>query len=83
KLAGINNDAKEMLIEAESRLQMIEAAAMRGGGSADSELALKKLSARTAELPIALEAARIHQEAVAELEADEINSAADGEKLPQ
>ncbi len=70
KLAGINNDAKEMLIEAESRLQMIEAAAMRGGGLADSELALKKLSARTAELPIALEAARIHQEAVEELESE-------------
>jgi hypothetical protein len=83
KLAGINNDAKEMLIEAESRLQMIEAAAMRGGGLADSELALKKLSARTAELPIALEAARIHQEAVAELEAEEGSAAADGEKLPQ
>ena len=71
RLAGINNDAKAMLIEAESRLQMIEAAAMRGGGLADSELALKKLSARTSELPIALEAARMHQEAVAELEKDD------------
>jgi len=79
KLAGINNDAKEMLIEAESRLQMIEAAAMRGGGLADSELALKKLSARTAELPIALEAARIHQEAVDELEAEEVSAAAETE----
>ena len=68
KLATINNDAKEMLVESESRLQMIEAAAMRGGGLADSELALKKLSARTSELPIALEAAKMHQEAVAELE---------------
>ena len=57
-----------MLVESESRLQMIEAAAMRGGGLADSELALKKLSARTSELPIALEAAKMHQEAVAELE---------------
>jgi len=68
-----------MLIEAESRLQMIEAAAMRGGGLADSELALKKLSARTAELPIALEAARIHQEAVDELEAEEVSAAAETE----
>ncbi|MFL6468959.1 MAG: hypothetical protein ACJ72Z_13460 [Pyrinomonadaceae bacterium] len=70
KISGINNDAKEMLVEAEARLQMIEAAAMRGGGLADSELALKKLSARTSELPIALEAARLHQETVEELQSE-------------
>jgi hypothetical protein len=61
-----------MLAEAETRLQMIEAAALRGGGLADSELALKKLTARTAELPIALEAAREHQEVLAELEAEDL-----------
>ena len=72
KLSGIHTDAKQMLIEAESRLQMIEAAAMRGGNLAGSEVALKKLVARAAELPLALEAALIHQEAVAEIEsADE------------
>jgi hypothetical protein len=38
---------------------MIEAAAVRGAGLADSELALKKLSARTAELPLALESAKM------------------------
>ena len=70
RLAGINNDAKEMLIEAESRLQMIEAAAMRGGGLADSELALKKLTARTSELPIALEQAKMAEEIQRELEAE-------------
>lgn len=69
RLAGINNDAKEMLVEAESRLQMIEAAAMRGGGLADSELALKKLTARTSELPIALEQAKIAEEIQREMEA--------------
>src|SRR4030095_15568023 len=68
KLSGINTDAKQMLIEAESRLQMIEAAAMRGGNLAGSEVALKKLAARASELPLALEAAIIHQEAVAELD---------------
>jgi uncharacterized membrane protein YccC len=70
KLSGINTDAKQMLIEAESRLQMIEAAAMRGGNLAGSEVALKKLAARAAELPLALESAILHQEAVAELESD-------------
>jgi hypothetical protein len=70
KLSGINTEAKQMLIEAESRLQMIEAAAMRGGNLAGSEVALKKLAARAAELPLALEAALIHQEALAEIESD-------------
>ena len=70
KLSEINTDAKQMLIEAESRLQMIEAASMRGGNLAGSEVALKKLAARSAELPLALEAALLHQEAVADLEAD-------------
>lgn len=68
KLATINNDAKEMLHEAETRLQMIEAAAMRGGGLADSELALKKLTARTADLPLALEEAKLAEEIRAEIE---------------
>ena len=54
KIGKINDEAKLMLSEAEARLQMIEAAASRGGNLADSELALKKLSARTAELPLAL-----------------------------
>ncbi len=73
RLATINNEAREMLIEAGSRLQMIEAASMRGGGLADSELALKKLSARTTDLPIALEQAKMADEIRAELEAEEIN----------
>jgi hypothetical protein len=60
-----------MLAEAESRLEMIEASAARGGTFADSEVALKKLAARASQLPLALEAARIHEEAVAELEKDD------------
>ena len=72
KLNEINRDAREMLAESETRLQMIEAAAMRGGGLADSELALKKLTARTNELPIALEAARERQEVLADLEAEDL-----------
>lgn len=71
KIGGINEEAKQMLAEAESRLQMIEAAASREGSLADSQLALKKLSARTAELPLALESAKIAQEIRLELEREE------------
>ena len=57
-ISSIHEQAKEMLVEAESRLQMIEAAAVRGTKLADQELALKKLSMRNSELPLALEEAR-------------------------
>ncbi|MEO6588923.1 MAG: hypothetical protein ABIP06_06300 [Pyrinomonadaceae bacterium] len=68
KLGGIKTEAEQMKVEAESRLQMIEAAAMRGTDLVDSELALKKLSARQAELPLALEAAKMEEEIRKELE---------------
>ena len=71
KIDQINNEAKLMQAEAESRLEMIEAAAIRGGTLADSEVALKKLSARTAELPLALESAKMTDEIRRELEAEE------------
>ncbi|MDM7922319.1 MAG: hypothetical protein QUS14_08460 [Pyrinomonadaceae bacterium] len=70
KLNRINNEAKEMLAEAESRMQMIESAALRGSGMADSELALKKLSARSQSLPLALEEAKMTDELRRELESD-------------
>ena len=68
KFDAIGEEAKLMLAEAETRLQMIEAAAVRGSGLADSELALKKLSARSQELPLALEEAKLREEIVKELE---------------
>jgi hypothetical protein len=68
KITAINEEAKQMLDEAESRLQLIEAAAARGSHLADSELALKKLSARASELPIALEEAKMAEEIRRELE---------------
>jgi hypothetical protein len=70
KVAGIRDEASAMLAEAEARLQMIEAAATRGGSMADSQLALKKLSARTAELPLALESAKLSEEIRLEIEAE-------------
>lgn len=72
KMSDIKTEAEQMKIEAETRLQMIEAAASRGG-SADAELALKKLSARAGELPLALEAARLQESVRREIE-EEINS---------
>ena len=72
KIASINREAKQMLVEAETRLHMIEAAAVRGNGLSDSELALKKLSARSKELPLALEEAKIAEEIRAELEKDDL-----------
>ena len=77
KIGKINVEAKLMLSESEARLQMIEAAASRGGSLADSEFALKKLSARTAELPLALESAKMAEEIRLELERE------DAENLPQ
>jgi len=71
KIRSINDEAKQMLAEAEARLQMIDVAALRGSSLADSEIALKKLSARASELPIALESARMTEEIRAELEASE------------
>ena len=61
-----------MLGEAEARLQMIEAATARGTSLADSELALKKLSARASELPIALESAKMEEDIRRELEEEDI-----------
>ncbi len=68
KLTKIKNEAEEMRVEAETRIQMIEAASRRGGNLADTELALKKLSARTQELPMALESAKMEDERRRELE---------------
>lgn len=68
KLTEIKAEAEQMQAEAESRLQMIEAAASRGTSLADSELALKKLSARQSELPLALEAVKLQDEIRRELE---------------
>jgi hypothetical protein len=72
KISGINDEARQMLGEAETRLQMIEAAAFRGSSMADTELALKKLQARTRELPLALEAAKMEEEVRREIEAEDL-----------
>lgn len=73
KIDTINKDAKQMLAEAESRLQMIEAAVSRGGTFADTEMAMKRLSARAEQLPLALEGAKMTEDIRREIE-KELNS---------
>jgi uncharacterized membrane protein YgaE (UPF0421/DUF939 family) len=71
KLRSINEEAKQMLAEAEARLQMIEAASLRGGSIVDNELALKRLNAATSQLPLALEEAKLTEDIRRELEAED------------
>jgi hypothetical protein len=71
KLEAIAREAKEMRSEAEMRLEMIDAAARRGTDLSGSDLALKKLTARSEELPAALESAKMEDEIRRELEEDD------------
>lgn len=71
KLKGIMTEAEQMKIEAEKRMHQIETAARHGSNFSDTEMALKKLSARTTDLPLALESARMEAEIRKELEEGE------------
>lgn len=72
KLSGIKNEAEQMKTEAESRLHQIETASRHGSNFSETELTLKKLSARANELPLALEALKMEDELRKELEEGEI-----------
>ncbi len=61
---------EEHQANAKLRLQTIEAAAQRGANWSDTSRALERLSVSGAQLPLALEAARLEQEARAEIEAE-------------
>ncbi len=67
KLNGISDKAKNMLGEAESRLQMIEAAASRNQRLVSTDIAMERLSATADELPLALEAAKMTEQIHKEL----------------
>lgn len=73
RLEIVRDEANELLIESKTRLEMIEAAARRGTTLAGSEQALKQLSERTAQLPLALESARIEDEIRRELDQEMAN----------
>jgi hypothetical protein len=70
KLTEIQKEADAMRVEAENRMHQIETAARHGSNFSETELALKKLSARTSALPLALESARMEEEIRKELEKD-------------
>jgi hypothetical protein len=61
RLESIKEEAIGRRSEAEARLQMIEAAASRGQSWAETNAALQRLNTSQAELPLALESARIDQ----------------------
>lgn len=68
KLTSIRDEAEQMKLEAEKRMHQIETAARHGSNFSETELALKKLSARTTDLPLALESAKMEEEIRKELE---------------
>ncbi|MEP6924577.1 MAG: hypothetical protein ABI954_08935 [Pyrinomonadaceae bacterium] len=71
RLELVRDEAQGLLTESKTRLEMIEAAARRGTALAGNEQALKLLSERSAQLPMALESARLEDEVRRELEAEE------------
>lgn len=74
RLEKVRGEADELLAESKTRLEMIEAAARRGTNLIGNELALERLLARTQDLPLALQAAKIEEELRREIENEKINS---------
>ncbi|MBX3282344.1 MAG: hypothetical protein KF756_07700 [Acidobacteria bacterium] len=71
KIVDIQTRAKDAIAEAQTGIERVEATFARGGTLADSDVTLKKLSARTADLPHALEKARLADEIRKELEKED------------
>lgn len=71
KLRKIRDQAEQMKLEAEKRLHQIETATRHGTNFSETEFTLKKLSARTAELPLALESAKMEEAIRKELEKED------------
>jgi hypothetical protein len=70
RLAEIKNEGARRRAEAEARLQMIEAAASRGESWAETNFALQRLVAAQDHIPLALESARLEQQAREDVERD-------------
>jgi hypothetical protein len=62
RLEGVKQEAASRRAEAEARLQMIEAAASRGAGWAETNYMLQRLDQGRKHLPLGLENARAEQE---------------------
>lgn len=63
RLEQVKMEGSERRAEAETRLQMIEAAASRGASWDETNIALHRLSASREHMPLALESARLEQQA--------------------
>ncbi|HKR01250.1 MAG TPA: hypothetical protein VJT09_11285 [Pyrinomonadaceae bacterium] len=63
RLEQVKLEGSERRAEAETRLQMIEAAASRGATWDETNIALQRLSTTREQIPLALEAARLEQQA--------------------
>ena len=68
RLEQVKTEGTERRAEAETRLHMIEAAASRGASWAETNMALHRLSNTHEQIPYALEAARMEQQALEESE---------------
>lgn len=63
RLQEVKAEGAKRRAEAEARLQMIEAAASRGASWAETNFALQRLESSQSHIPLALEAARVEQQA--------------------
>lgn len=63
RLEEVKAEGAKRRAEAEARLQMIEAAASRGASWAETNFALQRLESAQAHIPLALESARLEQQA--------------------
>jgi hypothetical protein len=68
RLWTVRRDAERLLADSELRLEKIEATSRRGTTLSDAESSLKNLSERSAQLPLALEAARMREEVMRDLD---------------
>jgi hypothetical protein len=66
RLVQLKSEANGRLAEAQARLQTIEAAASRSLNQVETDQMLRRLSASQEHLPLALEMARLEQEAITE-----------------
>jgi hypothetical protein len=70
RLERVRDEGTSYLAEVQARLQMIEATASRGASFAETDMALKRLGNIREQMPLALEAARMEQQARFEIEDD-------------
>lgn len=79
RLERVRDEGTTYLAEVQARLQMIEATASRGASFAETDMALKRLGNIREQMPLALESARMEQQARFEVE-DDLRSMKGGER---